>query len=452
MHNEPPWTPDGSFLGRDVHESATNQLMDEESAAIARSLDSTRPAIPASGIYDQHLYYGWYTGAWIDNRDLHPPFPTEFGVQALPNLESPFWATVNGNWPVDADDVSWAHSGYQSAFWAGPGVGLPAQYKSLAEYVAESQAYQAFFIRYCIDQWRRQKFNPVGGYIHFLLTDGWPAITWSVLDYYRLPKEGYRALAEASRAARACLDLEGGFTVEHGFRIVFAERSKLKLGLWVVNDDYRLAGDAEVRWWIEDRGGGFLSRLRRALGWASARRIPARLPRADDGATLAAAIEVPLKRSGHFTFVTQLRLGSRLLDENRLSFRVGEHRPHHKTRRRVPGLLVNKVYDYGSLRHTNDGFTFSLRNPAMPALLDRLIELRVDGQALDLAQVDLVHGGVTRRASSISPQAPFEIPSGEPFAIVVRGYRLAAGTHEVEFVAEFVGLGEIAARVKDKLI
>jgi hypothetical protein len=426
--------------------------MDEESAAIARALDPARPVIPASGIYDQHLYHGWYTGAWFDNRDLHPSFPTEFGVQALPNLESPFWATVNNNWPVDADDVSWAHSGYQSAFWAGPGVGHPAQYKSLAEYVAESQAYQAFFIRYCIDQWRRQKFDPVGGYIHFLFTDGWPAITWSVLDYFRLPKEGYRALAEASRPARVCFDLEGGFTVEHGFRIVFAEGNALKLGLWVVNDDYRLAGEAEVRWWIEARGGGVWSRLRRAIRWATPKRFPARLPRADDGATLIARIEAPLKRSGHFTFITQLRLGNGVLDENRLSFRVGEPKAHHAPRRRVPGLLVNKVYDYGSLRHTGDGFTFSLRNPSMPVRLNRLIELRADGQALDLALVELVHGGVSRRASSISPQAAFEIPSGEPFAIVARGHRLEAGLHELEFVAEFMGLGEIAARVRDKLI
>jgi len=90
---------------------------------------------------------------------LAPAFPTEFGVQALPNLHSPFWTMVNTNWPVEADDPGWAHAGYQSIVWAGPGVGAPAQFASLAEYVAESQAYQDFYIRYTIDQWRRQKFQ-----------------------------------------------------------------------------------------------------------------------------------------------------------------------------------------------------------------------------------------------------------------------------------------------------
>ncbi len=95
IHNEPPWTPDGSFLGAEVYASETNRTLDEAAAVHVRALDSTRPVIAASGQYDQHLYHGWYTGAWRDNRDLHPSLPTEFGVQALPNPDSPFWSTVS---------------------------------------------------------------------------------------------------------------------------------------------------------------------------------------------------------------------------------------------------------------------------------------------------------------------------------------------------------------------
>ncbi len=453
MHNEPPWTPDGSFLGSDVHQSATNQQMDENSAACARALDPTRPVIPASGVYDQHLYHGWYTGGWRDNGELHPPFPTEFGVQALPNLDSPFWATVNSNWPVDADDASWAHSGYQSVFWAGPGVGAPSQFSTLTEYVTESQAYQAFFIRYAIDQWRRQKFDPVGGYIHFLLTDGWPAITWSVIDYYRLPKAGYNMLAEVSRPAHVCIDLSEGFAVEHGFHLVFAEGSKLKAGLWLVNDDYRLSGDVEVRWWIERRGGGRLARrLHRALGWMSSQRIPARLPNADERALLLRSLEIPLNKPGEFTFRVQLWWRSQRLDENFVDFRVGEARAHHKAPRRVPGLLVNKVYQVGSLRRTEDGFMFSLKNPAMPVFLQHVADVRVDGQMVEASQVEFVSGGVARRATTITPHTTMEIPSNAPFTAVVRGHPLAPGGHEIEMTVQFLGLGEVSVRLKDKLI
>lgn len=448
MHNEPPWTPDGSFLGGDVHQAGTNRQMDEASAARARELDSTRPVIPASGEYDQHLYHGWYTGSWQDNRNLRPAFPTEFGVQALPNLDSPFWATANTDWPVDSDDPSWAHAGYQAVFWAGPGVGAPPQFATLADYVAASQAYQAFFIRYVIDQWRRKKFDPVGGYIHFLFTDGWPAITWSVLDYYRLPKAGYQALAESSRPVHLSLDVEPDFTAEGGFHLVYPVGATLAVGLYLVNDDYRLEGQVTVSTWIERRDWPGLNWIRQLFS----RRVTTVLPPAGEGSKLVKSLELLLKRAGTYRLRAQVKQGRRLLAENHLDFRVGAARREHKPPRRVPDLLLNKVYQSGSLRHTEDGFAFSLRNPTMPVTLQGLSELRVDGQSVDPAQVELVLGGQSRRASTITPQAPLEIPSNERFTIVVRGQALAPGAHALELTAHFLGLGDIAAILKDKLI
>jgi hypothetical protein len=450
MHNEPPWTPDGSFLGSDVHQTATNRSLDQASTEHIRRFDPTRPVIPASGELDQHLYHGWYTGSWRDNRALQPAFPTEFGVQALPNLDSPVWVAVNTHWPVEADDPSWAHAGYQSLFWASPGVGLPGQYSSLAEYVAESQAYQAFYIRYVIGQWRRQKFSPVGGYIHFLFTDGWPGITWSVLDYARLPKVGYEALREASRPLRLVLDLEDGFTVERGFHLVYPEGSRLKARLYLVNDDYRRNGAVSVRWRLERQNEG---RLRKTFRhWFQTRSISTVLPPAEAGAQPVGAVELPLAGAGDYRFWTEIRQGRHVLDENRLDFRVGAERQQPRPLRRVPGWLVNRVYQVGTLRHTEAGFTFGLHNPAMPAIIQSWAELRVDGVSVDPAQVVLVCGGVDRQASSISPQAPFEVPSHQRLTVVVKQHLLAPGPHRLEIKAELFGFGEISVQIRDRLI
>jgi hypothetical protein len=405
-------------------------------------------------MFDQHLYHGWYVGNWIDNHDLHPTFPTEFGVQALPNLDSPFWTTVNSQWPVDADDASWAHSGYQALFWTSPGVGAPAQFASLADYVAASQAYQAFYIRYTIDQWRRQKFDPVGGYIHFLFTDGWPAITWSVLDYYRLPKAGFEALADASRPTHLCLDLSEGFTVERAFHLVYPLDGTLSVKLWLVNDDYHRDGSVEVRWWIETRGRSkWLDRLGRAVrGWF-AKQVTARLPGADERARLALTLDRPLRQTGQFSLRTQLWQGGQLLDENFIDFQVGAPtQPAHKPPRRVPAFLLHQVYQRGSLRHTSDGFMFMLRNPSVQATLQRLSELRADQRPVDPAQIEIVVGGISRRASTIAPQSPLEIPSGERFAVVVRNHNLSPGPHEIEITVDFLAVGEIMARLRDTLV
>lgn len=450
MHNEPPWTPDGSFLGSDLHQAATNRALDQAAAERVRAFDPTRPVIPASGEFDQHLYYGWYTGSWWDNRKLRPTFPTEFGVQALPNLDSPVWATVNTNWPVEADDPSWAYAGYQSLFWASPGVGPPSQFSSLAEYVAESQAYQAFYIRYVIDQWRRQKFAPVGGYIHFLFTDGWPGITWSVLDYARLPKAGYDALSEALRPVRLALDLEPGFSVERGFHLVYREGGCLRVTLYLVNDDYRQSGRVSIRWWLERRDDGLLRTILRR--WFRANSLSVALPRANAGAHQVKAVEIPLTRAGEYTFFTEVRQGHRALDKNRLHFRVGEEWQQQRPPRRVPGWLVNKVYQVGTLRHTRDGFTFGLYNPVMPVTIQRWRELRVDEVMIDPAQVELVCGGASRQASTITPQAPFEVPSHQRLTVVVQQHLLTPGPHRLEITAELFGFGEISVQIRDRLV
>ena len=448
LHNEPPWSPNGSFLGADVHAAKTNRQMNEAMAAHARVLDPTRPAIAASGQYDQHLYDGWYTGHWRDNRKQTPTFPTEFGVQALPNRDSPFWETVNTHWPVDVDDPTWAHAGYQSVFWINPGVGGPAQYASLADYIHESQAYQAFFIRYTIDQWRRQKFAPTGGYAHFLFTDGWPAVTWSVLDYYRLPKRGYRALAEVSRPAHVCVDLAETYTVAGAFHLVYARGDRFQADLYVVNDDYRLQGRVRLRWWLESRPGhSFRAWWQRRLA-AGCSLI---LPRADEGARFIKRVVLPLRREGRYTFHTRLTQRGQVLDENHYDLCVGAVQSEHSSPRRVPGFLVFRVYRFGSLRRLADGFTFTLHNPTMPVFIQRVREFRVDGERIDPALIELICAGQTHSAITLSPESPLEFSTGEDLTLVIHVSLTAPGKHEFELTGQLFGLGELTARWKDTL-
>jgi beta-mannosidase len=448
MHNEPPWSPDTIFVGSDMYIAQTNRQMNEAMAEQVRALDPTRPALAASGQYDRHLYSGWYTGHWRDNRDLRPAFPSEFGVQALPNLDSPFWETVNTAWPVSSDDPTWAYAGYQPMFWDHPGVGAPAQYATLSEYIQEGQEYQAFYTRYVIDQLRRKKFQPVNGYIHFVFNDCFPAITWATLDYYRHPKAGYHALAEVSRPTHVCIDFGDEAAIEAVFHLVYSKGMHFKADLYVVNDDYRLKGRAQLRWWLSPRSAGpFYNGLRRWL----APGMTILLPRADESALLVKTVEIPLTRSGEYTFHTQLTLAGRLLDENHYDLRVGAAPAHTMGTHRVPGFLISRIYEFGSLHATADGFMLRLHNSTMPALMQHLTELCVDGQLLDSSQVEVIHNGQARSASSITPETPLEFSTGEHLTLVVHTIRLSPGRHELKFVGQLFGIGEIEAHWSDQL-
>jgi hypothetical protein len=163
-------------------------------------------------------------------------------------------------------------------------------------------------------------------------------------------------------------------------------------------------------------------------------------------------VDLPLARPGEYTFHTRLTQGSRVLDENRYDLRIGAPQTRRRTPRRVPGFLVHRLVESGSLRHTADGFTFRLHNPAMPMLVQRLVGLRVDGQAIDLAQVEAIRGVQSRRASTITPEAPLAVASGEHLTVVVRERPLLPGAHELEATAQLLGFGEITARWRDRLV
>jgi beta-mannosidase len=451
LHNEPPWTDAGAFLGGDVHDADTNHEVDLAASRRVAEIDSTRPALPASGQFDDHLYHGWYTGSWLDKQELSPAFPTEFGVQSLPNLESPFWSTVHSEWPVDGEDPSWVHAGYQPLFWVSPGVGPPSAYATLEDYIAASQAYQAFTLGFTIDQWRKGKFAPTGGYVQFLLADAWPAITWSVLDYYRLPKAGYRALAEASRPFALLVDPAPDFHIEGSHTIVYPDGAEIAFDLFAVNDDYATEGKATAAWWVEPEGPGLWAALSRRRARLFRRASSFVVPGADEGALRVGSHRVSPRQPGTYALHVQLVHRGQRIGQRTWRFRVGAPQEHIRHPRRVPGFLVRRVYVKNSLQHTQDGFTFALKNPAMPVEIDSLMRLAVDGAPVASRDADLVRGGTRRRLSTISPGAPLEVASGDRLNIVVHGRRLAPGKHEIGITAVIVGIGEVAAVVEDEL-
>ncbi|AKI97791.1 glycoside hydrolase family 2 protein [Kosmotoga pacifica] len=160
----------------------------------AKRHDSTRGIVPYSGV-DSHPYPGWYCGDLRDFISLPgAPFVTEFGAQALPNLESMKKTfSKSALWPPKYEE--WKYHNFQ-----------PDQTFNVAEiltgdnietFITNSQEYQAKLLRFAIETYRREKFSKVNGLFQFMFVDPWPSITWSVVDYFRVPKRGYYALKEA---------------------------------------------------------------------------------------------------------------------------------------------------------------------------------------------------------------------------------------------------------------
>jgi beta-mannosidase len=99
--------------------------------------------------------------------------------------------------------------------------------EDLPQIIEASQDYQSQVNRFFIDRLRFHKYRPTGGVLAFLFLDSNPAIQWSVIDYWRLPKRSYYALKHAFHPQYVFTLLE---------KDVFKVREEITVPIYIVND------------------------------------------------------------------------------------------------------------------------------------------------------------------------------------------------------------------------
>ncbi|MEJ5256254.1 MAG: hypothetical protein WHS89_12990 [Acidimicrobiales bacterium] len=192
-------------------------VLDHSISSVLTKSDGSRPVVPHSGVFphppqldgtDTHLYLGWYMG---DARSFPrllrwwprlARFVTEFGAQAVPTdaafLEPDRWPDLD--W-----DRAWRVHALQKPFF--DRYVPPAAHPTFDDWREATQRYQAELIKLHIETLRRLKYRPTGGFAQFCFTDGYPSVTWSVLDHDRHPKAGFHALVAACRPLIVVADL-----------------------------------------------------------------------------------------------------------------------------------------------------------------------------------------------------------------------------------------------------
>lgn len=198
-----------------------------------RAADGTRPVHPAS-TFAEHTYPGWFSGH-VRDYALPPasPITTEFGALALPSpseverLGGTGWPPSGPAWdailhePTPMFDVAGIRRG-----------------DSLEELVDATQRYQAAVVQRGVEAQRTRERS----FFHFMLMDGWPTVSWSVVSYGRIRKQAFTALALACQPILIGAEL----TREVLSDLWDSRRFPLLARVWVVNDTpERLAG---ARW------------------------------------------------------------------------------------------------------------------------------------------------------------------------------------------------------------
>ena len=234
--------------------SWNKDVLDRSVARALRS-DPTRPVVAHSGVppgplregTDTHLYFGWYLGAMADMAGVLRRWPrlarfvSEFGAQAVPDSAA---FMEPRRWPdLDWDRLAARHNLQKQHF---DRLVPPDEYAAFDDWRAATQAYQAALIQLQVEDLRRLRFRPTGGFLQFCFADGHPGVTWSVLDDQRLPKTGLAALTAACRSVLPMVDPRTGHVhVANELRTSFADAEiEVRIGdrVWRFGGD--LAADS----------------------------------------------------------------------------------------------------------------------------------------------------------------------------------------------------------------
>jgi beta-mannosidase len=201
-------------------------------AQAAAQCDSSR-YVRATSEFAEHAYPGWY---WGEPRDYialpGAPILTEFGAQALPSAAEVRQMRGGDQWPPDWKGLAYHDFQYDQTFHvAGIERGT-----SLEEFVANSQRYQAELLKFAIERYRRHKYTKIGSLFQFMFMDCWPSITWSVLSYERVPKEGYHTLQQVYQPVLVGVDLYRARKKVLLGRDLGSHDRPFQVACWLVND------------------------------------------------------------------------------------------------------------------------------------------------------------------------------------------------------------------------
>ena len=201
--------------------------------------DGTRPfkrVSPDRGeVHNWRIWHGKASVAYF-RRD-RSSFLTEFGLQAVPALDSlRKFISAEGLWPPGRE---WVYHGAQLGklfFYIRPWLpplteSLDRLFKGeglrlLDEIIAASQQAQAHGLQVAIEHMRRRK-GEAGGVAFWQLNEPWPAISWSVIDYYRQPKAAYHKVTQVYNPVL--------LSVLYPFKS-YRAREALPLEIWAIND------------------------------------------------------------------------------------------------------------------------------------------------------------------------------------------------------------------------
>jgi beta-mannosidase len=251
------------WCGGNEFSTRGNQAVVKALRAVVKREDGTRPFKPASPYRDESHNWGvWHRFANLrDYRNDQTAFLSEFGLQSLPNVESlrkflpddalnaphALWeyhcAELKklGRYaqsPKSDGEIASSHPSTSLRFAQDTFLTMTVE-----EFVDATQRAQVIALQIAIEHMRRRKPWTTGVAV-WQFNDCWPAISWSVVDYYGAPKRAYEELKRLYSPVLASFD----------YALISRRAGDSVHGdLWVINDLHSSFANAELHAYLNDQ-------------------------------------------------------------------------------------------------------------------------------------------------------------------------------------------------------
>jgi len=118
----------------------------------------------------------------------------------------------------------------------------------------------------------------------------------------------------------------------------------------------------------------------------------------------------------------------------------------------IPHSILKKLYNRASLKNTNGGVSFSIRNRLSPASLERIEKVALNGQSIPLNKVSLKFtNGTKYPVNQVDSENPIDFPLASLLAFHLAVDALEEGRHELELVFMCRPFGKLKLIIDDAL-
>jgi beta-mannosidase len=200
-------------------------------AELLKKFDPQRDFHRASPYMGDDHYWGvWHRMEPYTKYHILRPFRSEAGINALPVSENyKKFTPENLLWPPDTTYIEYHGESnvrfdhlkkllrYSNEF---------GESSNIDELILRSQLYQALGNEYDMEFCRSNKFKN-SGFLVWQYNDIWPAVSWSIIDWYGTPKPSYYFMKRASRPIHISADYE---------RYLWKTGEVFKTDIYLLND------------------------------------------------------------------------------------------------------------------------------------------------------------------------------------------------------------------------